>query len=145
MMYLILRRIRNTSEQAIESLRNRITRMKLRDIEGENVDIAVSLIKTTHQALVSASTPTHSFVPDDFPKVILQVLQTSSVDSFNEVFAGEEQDAQIKADKTGTLPIWPSISQLTLLATNTYQRMLTSGVFGPALAPSKRQLSKRSQ
>ena len=60
MFFLIIRRIQSNSETAIEHLKKQIKNLKLRDLPGENVDTAVSLIKTTYQALENASTPEHT-------------------------------------------------------------------------------------
>ena len=126
MMFLLLKRIRNQSETAIEALRIKVSTLKLSEMQGEDVDIVVSLVKTCHAALLSASTKEHSYVPDDFPKTVLTVLQTSSVPEFNAVFAKEVQDVQTQADKTNRRPIWPTVSSTLKLATNTYQRLMAS-------------------
>ena len=98
MLYLILNRIRNVSEQAITALYTRVQELSIRTLPGEDVDVAVSLIKTTHRALTSASTPDHSFVPDDLAKTVLRVFQISTVDAFNSVFTRELSDAQDQID-----------------------------------------------
>ena len=127
MFYLIVRRIHNSSESAIEFLLTRIRNLNLKSIEGENVERAVSLIKSTHKALTSASTADRSYVPDDFPCTILKIFQTSSVPEFNSTFEKEITDARRYADKYGGQPSWPSISQILTLASNTYMRLKSDG------------------
>jgi hypothetical protein len=95
MFFLIIRR----SETAIEHLKKQIKNLKLQDLPGENVDTAVSLIKTTYQALENASTPEHTYIPEDFTQTILKVLQTSSVRRFNDAFDREETEVRHEANK----------------------------------------------
>ncbi len=127
MLFLLLKKIQDNSESAIESLKARVTRLKLRDIPGENVDTAVSLIRSTYAALESASRSDRNYIPDDFPQTVLKVFQTSSNASFNGAFKLEEQKVRHEADKTGTLPEWPTVHQTLNLATNMYGRMTGDG------------------
>jgi hypothetical protein len=127
MLYLILRRIQNVSETALEHLKLKIRNLKISELEGEDVDVAVSLIKSTYAALKSASTPDRDQVPDDFPSVVLSVFQTTSVPEFNACFYKKQVEARTLADEVGGQPVWPTIQQLTTLATNTYSRLKTSG------------------
>ena len=127
MFFLILRKIQNVSEDAIQHLRSQLEKLKISKSAGENVENTVSLVKSTHRILKSASTLYHNYVPDDFPKTILQIFQTTSIPEFNEAFAEEERSAQRKADKSGGMPVWPDISEITSLATNTYQRLKNTG------------------
>lgn len=126
MLRILLQRIQNVSETAIERLLEQLRALKISSLPGEDVDVAVSLINTTHGTLVSASTPDHCYVPDNFPCLVLDVLQTTSVPKFNEGIAYEQTRARHEADKFGGRPEWPSVEQITLLATNTYRRMVTN-------------------
>lgn len=123
MLYLILKRIQSNSENSIVHLQTRVKNLKIRDIKGEDVDLAVSLIRSTYKALSQASIEDRNYVPDDFPKTVLQVLQTSSVKAFNDAFAHEETVAQHEADKFGGKPNWPTVEHILNLATNTYHRL----------------------
>jgi len=138
MLYIILRRIQDTSESAIEFLKKKVEKLQIKTLKGEDVDLAVSLIKSTYTALQSASTPDRSYVPDDFPKTVLRVLQTTSVPDFNQAFFREEMDALHLADKRGGLPIWPSVSEILNLATNAYARHLAADTWHP---PRKSRLA----
>ena len=126
MLFLILRRIQDVSESAIDHVKKSLMSLKMRDLPGEDVDKVVSLIKSAHALFKSASSSCHSFIPEDFPKMILEILQTSSVPEFNLAFQREQQIAQHKADKTGQLVEWPTISELTSMATNSYKRLTCS-------------------
>jgi hypothetical protein len=127
MLYLILRRIQDVSESAIDHLKVKLEKIKISQIPGENIDNVVSLIKSTHTALLSASTDDRNYVPDDFPGTILKIFQTTSVPKFNKAFEKEEDEARHKSDKLGGLPDWPTVAELTNLATNMYRRMQSSG------------------
>ena len=127
MLFLILKKIQDTSESAIESLKTRIANLKIRDLKGEDVDLAVSMIRSTVTALEGASGPDHSYLPDDFPQTVLKILQTTSVRKFNDAFDKEETDARHEADKLGCRPKWPTIHQTLNLPSNTYGRMLAEG------------------
>ena len=81
------------------------------------MDTAVSLIKSTYQVLVSVTSQTRSYVPDDFEHTVLKVLQTTSVNSFNEIFRDEEKLALRDADKYCRLPKFPTIAESLNLAT----------------------------
>ncbi len=124
MFLLIMRRIQNNSESAITHMIEKVTKLKISKLTGENVDTAVSLIKSTYQVLVSVTTQARSYVPDDFEHTILKVLQTTSVNAFNEIFRDEEKLALREADKYGGLPKFPSITESLNLATKSYQRLL---------------------
>ena len=127
MLHLILERIQTSSESAVEFLKGKILSIKIREIEGENVDTVVSLIKAAHQALLSASTPTRSYVPDDLPLKVMEIFQTSSHHEFNKVFADEVSEARRQADKYGGVPNWNTISQTLNQASSTYRRLKLSG------------------
>ena len=124
MLFLVLKKIQDNSESAIEALKTRVTKLKIRDIPGENVDTAVSLIKSTYSTLQSASTAERNYVPDDFPQTVLRVLQTTSVKEFNEAFSTVESRVRHAADMDGVPPEWPAVHRTLNLATNTYGRLL---------------------
>ena len=93
MLFLILRRIQDVSEAAIDHVKAAVIHLKIREIPGENVDKAVSLIKSAYSLFRSALSPCHSYIPDDFNKTILLVFQTSSVHAFNNAFKQELTEA----------------------------------------------------
>ena len=126
MLFLLLRRIQNSSEAAIECLQLKVKNIKISKVEGENVEHVVSLIKAAYYSLLGASTPSRSHVPDDFPKTVLEVMQTSSNSEFNSIFQHEASDARRLADKLGGLPNWPSVTETLNQAQSTYKRLLDS-------------------
>ena len=124
---IVLRRIQDVSEDAIENIKGRIRALNVKKDPGENIDYFVSLILSSCQALLSASTKDRSFVPDDFPCTILKIFQTSSVPEFNEAFKEEERVARRQADMFGGLPVWPTVQHTTNLASSMYSRLKNKG------------------
>jgi hypothetical protein len=116
MLYLILARIQNTSETSLDNLRLRLKNLKISEIPGEDVEIVVSMIKSTYSALKGASRPEKSFIPDDLPETIYRIFQTTSVPRFNKTFHDEQERVIVTADKTNTLPVWPKVTEITSLA-----------------------------
>ena len=105
MAYLLLSKILTTTESAIEILLVKIKYLKIRNIKGEDIDSVVSLIRSTVEVLVSPSDETRCYIPDDFPKMVLQVFQSSSNKEFNETFEEEQQTVQRESDRTGRKPL----------------------------------------
>ena len=120
MLFLILKQIQISSESVVDFLKNKILSIKIKDKEGEDVEKVVSLIKAAHHALLSALTPTHSYVPDDLPLKIMEVFQTSSHPKFNKVFVNEVSLACRQADKCGGVPTYNTITQTLNQASSTY-------------------------
>ena len=123
MLFLILKRIAHSSETAITHVMAEFKKLKISTIKGEDIEEVVAMIKSLHQLMLGASTPTHSYVPQDFPKLILEVLQTSSVKKFNAVFKDELELCRRASDKAGGIPDWPEVNDITNLATATYNRL----------------------
>ena len=120
-LFILLRRIQDSSEASIDAVKTRIKNLKISSLPGEDVDTAVSLIKSSYEALKNASTESHNYVPDDFAETLLEVFQTTTVSEFNLAFKEEATKARNHADKYGGQPTWPSVDEITSLATNKYQ------------------------
>jgi hypothetical protein len=116
-LFLVLKKVHNASEQHLEHLKDKVEILKVSDLEGENVDTAVSLINAAYLIFISSSTATQSRVPPEWSKTLIQVFQTTTVPEFNQIFKDEEKDARRDADKNGGQPQWPTHEQLTRLAT----------------------------
>ena len=89
---MILKRIRASSEAAIDHLKLQFRNLKISTTPGEDVDIVVSFVKSTEKALISASHPGGSYVPDDFVEQMYKIFQTSTVLKFNKVFQDEQEN-----------------------------------------------------
>jgi hypothetical protein len=66
---------------------------------------------------------------------VFVVFQTTSVHEFNLLFKDEQRRIQKAADMDGARPVWPAVSKILNLATNSYRRMKASGEW---LKPSKK-------
>ena len=103
--YLLLSKILLTTESAIKVMIMKISKIKIRDIKGEDVDTVISMVRSTFDKLDCTSDGACFYVPDDFPKTILQVLQTSSHPEFNKAFSEDQCMVQHEADQTGHCPV----------------------------------------
>ncbi len=79
--YVMVRLIQTDVEHAARGLLLRLEKMTLRSLSGENIFTACSLIQGVLDRLRSIRK-----CPDDIDKTILTIMQTSSVDDFNDVF-----------------------------------------------------------
>ena len=70
-----------------------------------------------------ASTPARDRVPETFPQLVLQVLQTTSVSEFNEHFRDDEKGAQREALMGSGDPQYPMVEQSLELTSNLYMTM----------------------
>lgn len=129
MLILLLQRIQNQSEQALDHLKKQVEELKLNKIEGEDVEQVIRLIKSTYRVLKNSSTKTRSYVPLEFTKTVFQIFQTSTVSQFNDIFYTWEQEILIKADLKGVKPVWPSLSEVIRLAKNSYSRLKSAGLW----------------
>jgi len=80
-LIVMLKEITTVSQDSIRALTSRITGFKISDVIGENVQKAVSQL---HGAITRLAVVNQ--VPNDLPDKLLEVLATSSVSEFNEIF-----------------------------------------------------------
>ena len=135
MFFLILKRIQNSSESACDHLKRKVITLKISKLEGENVEHAVSLIKAAYSALLSASTPSRSYIPEDFALKVLEVMLTSSNAEFTRIFQTEINEARRIADKYGGQPEWPTVTQTLNQASRTYLRLVQTDQWDTAKKP----------
>jgi hypothetical protein len=69
------------TEEAASSLQKRVKEFKITNVEGKDICMVVSLLRGTINCLTYIKK-----IPEDITKTMLKVMQTSSVDSFNETF-----------------------------------------------------------
>jgi hypothetical protein len=79
------------TEEAAASLQKQVKGFKISNIEGENIRKVVSLLRGAVTRLTYIKK-----VPEEFLKILLQVMQTSSVDSFNKTFISLKNNASIQ-------------------------------------------------
>lgn len=123
MLFLVLNKIQSSSETALDTLKEQLKALVISKLPGENVEDAVAFIKSAYSALQSASTSDHCYVPEDFPKTVLKIMQTSSVPEFNQTFADEQKDVQVQSAKRGLKPAWPDVYETCNLALAEYDRL----------------------
>jgi len=90
MFVLLMKRIQDSSAIALAHLLKQIRNLKISDLQGEDVDKAVSMMRSVYNPMLNTSTDWHNCVPDDFPKNALSIFQTTSVGDFNKMFEQEE-------------------------------------------------------
>lgn len=83
LLILLLKSLLHTNEAVVRKLFDLVKTYKIRDQAGENIEAVCSLLKSISTRIWFAKN--ESF-PDRYHMTILEVLQTSSVDRFNEVF-----------------------------------------------------------
>ena len=85
MLFLILQRVQDRSEQTLDVLKMRAAQLDISKLKGEDVEQAARLIKSTHRVLKSSSTDSRSYVPRDFVKTVMFVLQAqcTNIDAEN--------------------------------------------------------------
>lgn len=125
MFSIINRHMMNTSEQAIIRVRDTLKTLRIKDLPNEDVDVAVSHIKTVHSLLEANSSDEMNFVPTDLPEQVLTILSSTSVFEFNRVFIRQKEEARAEADKNkgSSHPAWPEVGELCSHAQNMYYRM----------------------
>jgi hypothetical protein len=79
--FIMIKVITSTTEEATRAMIRKITNMKITEIQGENVDKAISNIRTAMTRLKTVDQ-----VPTDIKKLLIEIFQKTSVPSFNDVF-----------------------------------------------------------
>ena len=70
MLFLVLQRIQDRSEQTLDALKMRVAQLDISKLKGEDVEQAVCLVKSTCRVLKSSSADSRSCVPRDFVKTV---------------------------------------------------------------------------
>ena len=114
------------TDAAGKALVTMLKKMKLNEIEGENVDKIVGLVRTTIQRLgkIQHSATGASAIPDDLNESLIEVFKTSTVKKFNDIF--EHLETKALADKYtngGMTNTYPKVATLLDVAHNTYYDM----------------------
>ena len=121
MFIIILKRQLSDTEAALRSTTDNLKQLKIRDVEGEDVEVVCSEIEYAYNALVHASGPGRNYVPDDLPRDVLKILKTSSVRRFNKMFVDEQESIERDSVRNKHLPIWTPIPELLDMARGHYK------------------------
>ena len=84
--FIMIKLIQTNTEQAVRVLTEKLEKLSLRTLTGENVYTACSLIRGVVERLDVVNK-----IPHDIENTILKILQTSSVDKFNKTFETLEE------------------------------------------------------
>jgi hypothetical protein len=124
MFSIMMRLLMSHSDNAVQYLINSVKNLQIRNFEGENVSKVVSLIRGAYKRLKIITK-----VPEEFPQWVLQVLQTSMVDSFNESFAHLQRNIEVVDTLLAgrTIPKYPPIENTLQVAQLRYMEMLGTG------------------
>jgi hypothetical protein len=79
---LMMNHLLSDSEEAAISLNERVKKFDIKNVEGENIFRVVSLLRGAVKRLQHINK-----MPEDIVRTLLNVMQTSSVDSFNQQFS----------------------------------------------------------
>jgi Zinc knuckle len=116
----MMKLLQSHTDSAVQYLINSVKNLKISSFEGEDVRKVVSLIRGVHRRLKAVTT-----LPEEFPKWLLQILQTSTVNEFNLAFSHlqrtiEVVDLMIK----GNLKVkYPAIDDMLRSAENLYSTL----------------------
>ena len=83
---ILINQILSQTEEATLALQLRLKRLEIRNVPGENIDKVVSLARAAIMRL-----ETFGKVPEDLIRILLKIFQTSSIDSFNQIFQHMEK------------------------------------------------------
>ena len=134
MLIIILKRIINLSAAVMDLLKLKVSTLKISSLPGEDVDVAVALITACYEVMDSASTHDRDLVPHDFAKTIYFILQTTSVDEFNQIFRDLYNSIQGQEDK-GLQVTYPPVPEILTHASRAYIRIRLSGGWCEPVSP----------
>jgi hypothetical protein len=105
LLFLVSKKVHNALEQHLKHLKDKVETLKISDLEGENINTAVTLINAAYwifsHLLLYCKSKSCSF---EWSKTLIQDFQTTTLPKFNQIFKDEEKDACQDADKNGGQP-----------------------------------------
>jgi hypothetical protein len=112
---IMMKKLQSHTDLAVQCLFNSVKNLKISGFEGENVSCVVSLIRRANKCLRNVTT-----LPVEFPKWVIQVFLTSSVDEINKVFSHLKQEIEVVNPQLSITSIrYPSIEDILQMAENT--------------------------
>jgi hypothetical protein len=112
--FVMIKLIQTDTEQAVRVLTEKLEKLSLKSLAGENVFTACSLIRGVLERLEIVGK-----VPHDVDTTVMRILQTSSVDKFNSTFSTLEQSRFL-----GVM-IATTVEQMLILAEKLYTSILS--------------------
>jgi Zinc knuckle len=119
---IMMKRLQSHTDSAVQYLINSVKNLKISNFEGENVSRVVSLIRGANKRLRNVTT-----LPDEFPKWVLLVFQTSTVEDFNKVFSHLKREIEVVTPlRTNARPTYPSVEDMLRMAEKLYLDMTSA-------------------
>eukprot|EP00980_Cylindrotheca_fusiformis_P022208 scaffold9100_cov116-Cylindrotheca_fusiformis.AAC.1 len=121
--------LQHHSAQAATNILNLMCNTDIKEIKGENVLSAVSLIRGGLKRLRNHKDPhtKASIIPHDFNRTLVQkVFQSTSVKQFNEIFADMEKEELTKWHTKGGKGGFPPPDEILTIAENVYTEYILS-------------------
>ena len=124
---LLMDLVQVNSERAIEHLIKSVKKLDLKDFDGENVYEVVAQIRGAKQRLnmVDFSGTGKSVIPVDWYRDIMDVLQTSSTESFNKCFDYRTHEAMTHLQSSNTYI--KDVDKILMAAEHQYSSCLLDG------------------
>jgi Zinc knuckle len=116
---IMMKKLQSHTDSAVQYLINSVKNLKISGFEGENVSRVVSLIRGAHKRLRNVTT-----LPEEFPKWVLLVLQTSSVEGFNKTFSHLKREIEVVTPlRLRTTVNYPPVEDMLRMAEKLYLDM----------------------
>jgi hypothetical protein len=93
---IMIGHLQSNTTSNVDYLRKLIADMRIDSIDGEDVGKVVSLLRSAIKRLTHVKDPVtgQNSLPPDLPLTVVKLLQTTSVDSFNQYFRLDQREGQ---------------------------------------------------
>ena len=120
--------LQNNSSEAAKYLISTVKDIKISNYDGENVEQVVSLIRGATSRLENLlDDKGKTAIPEDFVDDLIDILQTTSVSEFNELFSHYSRSTKLTNFISGAKVQKPSISNILKFAEEQYRILYSSG------------------
>ena len=133
---IMINKLLSNTEEAAATLQDRVKHFKVTNLQGEDVPHAVSLLKGAIRRLVHVKRKKIGVDPEwfkDITRIVIKIMQTSSVEPFNNLFQQLEQQRLINQVllPTGGTPThsYLTYNQVFNLAEQQYTSMSEAGLW----------------
>lgn len=120
---IMMKKLQSDTDTAVQYLVNSIKNLKLTNYEGENVSRVASLIRGAHKRLKGVG---QNKVPEDFPKWVLAIFQTSTVPEFNTAFSHLQREIEVVSCIRSTPQPYPTVDNILKIAEKLYLEMTST-------------------
>ena len=114
------------NEAAAQAIKSRLERLRLSNVQGENVEKVVSIVRSAIKRLKNVNS-----LPDNIMKILINIFSSSSVPEFNGYFSQMRRTLKTetilnKGIASTTVTIHDQIDHVLDLATELYREMHTN-------------------